>query len=154
MGGGRRWGLKSRPWRRRTRQKPVADYIREHGGDWENWLQTHRVELNAMTTPQLIRWLDQKMADHGKGKLIPPTHVLEQELAAQIESKVRAAITERILREAKLEDQVAAAVAKIKTPDGARLARDTAKLFKRKPDSEWRDHIEAVARDGPKEDER
>jgi hypothetical protein len=33
----------------------------------------------------------------------------------------------------------------IETPDGARLARDTAKLFKRKPDSEWRDHIEAVA---------
>ena len=36
----------------------------------------------------------------------------------------------------------------IKTPDGARLARDTAKLFKRKPDSEWRDHIEAVAKSG------
>jgi hypothetical protein len=51
--------------------KPVADYVREHGGNWDNWLQTHRVELNAMTTPQLIQWLDQKMADHGSGKLIP-----------------------------------------------------------------------------------
>jgi len=40
----------------------------------------------------------------------------------------------------------AATVAKIKTPDGARLARDTTKLFKRQPDAEWRDHIEAVAR--------
>jgi hypothetical protein len=131
------------------RQKPVADYISErHDGDrWVNWLQTHRVELNAMTTPQLIAWLDRKMADYASGKLIPPTHVLEQELAKRIEGKVRTAITERILREARLDDQVAAAVAKIKTPDGARLARDTAKLFKRKPDSEWRDHIEAVARD-------
>ena len=72
--------------------------------------------------------------------------MLEQELAERIESKVRAAITERILREAELDDQVAAAIAAIKTPDGAKLARDIAKLFKRQPDAEWRDHIEAVAR--------
>ena len=29
--------------------------------DWDEWLQTHRIELNAMTTPQLIEWLDEKM---------------------------------------------------------------------------------------------
>ena len=106
----------------------------------------NRVELNAMTTPQLIEWLDEKMAEHGDGKLIPPHDVLEQELAEQIEAKVRADITERVLREARIDDQVADAVAKIKTPDGAKLARDIAKLFKRQPDAEWRDHIEAVAR--------
>ena len=133
-------------------RKPVADYIAAHGRGWAEWLQTHRVELNAMTTPQLIAWLDEKMADHGK--LIPPTDVLEQELAARIERKVRAAITERILREAELDGQVAAAVAKMKLPDGERLARDTAKLFKRKPDSEWRDHIEAVASDRAQEEDR
>ena len=152
-------------------RKAVADYIRTHHGlneeetpnlnadgedisdeDWDEWLQTNRVELNAMTTPQLIAWLDQKMADHGK--LIPPTEVLEQELAVRIESKVRAALTERILREAKLGEQVAAAIAKIKLPDGERLARDTGKLFKRRPDSEWRDHIEAVARDRAQEEDR
>ena len=99
-----------------------------------------------MTTPQLIAWLDQKMAEFGDGKLIPPDHVLEQELAERIESKVRADITERILREARVDDQVADAVAKIKTPDGAKLARDIAKLFKREPDAEWRAHIETVAR--------
>ena len=100
-----------------------------------------------MTTPQLIEWLDEKMAEFGDGKLIPPADVLEQELADRIEGKVRAAITERILREAELDDQVAAAIAAIKTPDGAKLARDIAKLFKQQPDHEWRDHIEAVARD-------
>jgi hypothetical protein len=110
-----------------------------------NWLQTQRIELNAMTTPQLIAWLDQKMADHGGGKLIPPGEVLEQELAERIEEKVREEITERILREADLDGQVADAVAAIKTPDGAKLARDIAKLFKREPDAEWRKHIEAVA---------
>ena len=38
----------------------------------DEWLQTHRVELNAMTTPQFIAWLDRKMAEHGDGKLVPP----------------------------------------------------------------------------------
>ena len=49
------------------RRKPVADYVLEREdalptADWEEWLQTHRVELNAMTTPQFIEWLDGKMA--------------------------------------------------------------------------------------------
>ena len=53
------------------RRKPVADYVRDarrrrsRRRDWEEWLQTHRVELNAMTTPQFIEWLDGKMAEHG-----------------------------------------------------------------------------------------
>ena len=41
------------------KRKPVADYVREADDrDWEEWLQTNRVELNAMTTPQFIAWLD------------------------------------------------------------------------------------------------
>jgi hypothetical protein len=64
-------------------RKAVADYVKaadasgEHGtapdGDsWEEWLQTHRVELNAMTTPEFIAWLDHEMEMHGDGKLVPP----------------------------------------------------------------------------------
>jgi hypothetical protein len=86
--------------------KPVADYVKaadksgEHGrasdgNTWEEWLQTHRVELNAMTTPQFIEWLDRKMAEHGTGKLIPPPQILEAELAERIEAKVRAAVWSR-----------------------------------------------------------
>ena len=130
----------------KDRVKPVADYVRKHGGDdWEDWLQTNRVELNAMTTPQFIDWLDAKMAEFGSGKLIPPDDVLEQELAERIENEVRAEVTERILHEAKLDDQVAAAIAAIPTPDVAKLAQEIAELFKRQPDAEWRDHIEAEA---------
>ena len=47
-------GLEVETLEETKRQKPVADYIREHGGNWADWLQTNRVELNAMTTPQLI----------------------------------------------------------------------------------------------------
>src|SRR4051812_20658451 len=60
------------------RHRPVAGYARE----WKQWLQTNRVELNAMTTPQLIQWLNGKMADYDK--LIPPAEVLEKELAERI----------------------------------------------------------------------
>ena len=83
--------------RRKTRRKPVADYVheydREHGTEWADWLQTHRVELNAMTTEQFIEWLDVKMAEHGDGKLIPPPEVLEAELAKRVEAKLREDIT-------------------------------------------------------------
>ena len=45
------------------KRKAVADYVRkydeengeENGEDWEEWLQTHRIELNAMTTPATDR---------------------------------------------------------------------------------------------------
>jgi hypothetical protein len=127
--------------------KPVADYVRERedGQYWDNWLQTNRIELNAMTTPQLIEWLDMKITQFGNGKLIPPTQVLEEDLADRIETKVRTAITESILSEAKVEDQVAAAIVAIKTPDGAQLSCDIVELFEQQSDREWRDAIEAAA---------
>jgi hypothetical protein len=129
------------------KRKPVADYVREYddGEDWEEWLQTHRVELNAMTTPQFIGWLDDKMSEHGDGKLIPPADALTAELDKRIEAKVRAAITERILREAGLDDQVARAIGAIEKPSGASLAEGVKQLFEQEADREWRDHIEAVA---------
>jgi hypothetical protein len=127
--------------------KPVADYVREYddGEDWAEWLQTHRVELNAMSTPRLIAWLDGKMAEHGDGKLIPPADVLESELAKSVEAKVRADLTEQILREGNFEPRVAAAIATIETPDAATLKADIEQLFGREQDRAWRDHIEAVA---------
>jgi hypothetical protein len=79
------------------------------------------------------------------GKLIPPTDVLEAELDNCVEEKIRTTITERILREAGLEDQVAAAIAEIEKPTPAVLAEDTRCLFKREPERQWRDHIEATA---------
>ena len=113
--------------------------------DWEEWLQNHRVELNVMTTPEFIEWLDSKMADYN-GKLVPPADVLEKELAERIERKVRATVTERILHEAGFENQVAEAVAAIEKPNGEALAEGIEDLFEKEPDREWRDHIEAEAK--------
>jgi hypothetical protein len=98
-----------------------------------------------MTTPQLIEWLDRKLAEHGVGKLIPPGDALTAELDNRIEGKLREIIAERILREANFEGQVAAAVAAIDTPNADELAQGIEQLFKREPERQWRDHIEAVA---------
>ena len=125
-----------------------------NGDTWEEWLQTHRVELNAMTTPQFIEWLDGKMAKAKHGKLIPPGEVLEAELTNRIEKKVRADVTERILREAKLDDQVKAAVDAIKKPHAGTLTKGIKELFKTEPERDWRAHIEAVATERTKKEEK
>jgi hypothetical protein len=132
-------GLEVEPIEEAERYRPVAEYARQ----WEEWLQTQRVELNAMTTRQFIEWLDGKMADYDK--LIPPAEVLEAELAESITKKIREAITERILREAGRDAQVEAAVAAIAKPDADTLARGIRRLFEEEQEHEWRDHIEKVA---------
>jgi hypothetical protein len=135
------------------KRKAVADYVLDHeaivendhdGEYWEEWLQTHRVELNAMTTPRFIAWLDEKMEIYASGKLIPPDDVVEAELAKVLEAKVRADLTERILREARFEDQVVATIAAIKTPKAAKLVNGIEQLFEREPDREWRNHLDQV----------
>jgi hypothetical protein len=138
-------GLEVEEVEEKDRRKPVADYVceRRDGEHWDEWLQTHRVELNAMTTPQFIDWLDGKMAAYEK--LIPPSDVLEEELSTRIEKKVRDAIVERVLREANVDAQVAAALADIETPDSAALSRGIKQLFEATPDAQWRDHIETAA---------
>jgi hypothetical protein len=132
-------------------RRAVAEYVLERkdkapdGTSWEEWLQTHRVELNAMTTPAFIGWLDGKMVEHGNGKLIPPDDVVVAELESRLTAKVRASITERILREAGLEEQVAEALDAIKRPSGEILTEGIKRLFDDAPEREWRDHVEAVA---------
>jgi hypothetical protein len=63
-----------------------------------------------MTTPQFIEWLDRKMAEHAGGKLIPPPDILKAELDERTEQKIRNAVVERVLREANVDAQVAAAL--------------------------------------------
>jgi hypothetical protein len=138
-------GLEVETIEAKYRRKAVADYVAAQDGDWEEWLQTHRTELNAMTTPQLIEWLDEKMETYGSGKLIPPPAVLEEQLKTRVEGKVRSEITERILREADLDAQVDAAIAAIELPDGVALASGVQRMFEGQPDAEWRAHIEVIA---------
>jgi hypothetical protein len=140
-------------------RKPTADYIKNRDGtgdvdaegndisdrDWDEWLQTHRIELNAMTTPGLIDWLDSKMEEHGSGKLIPPTEVLENTFMTLAEERLTRKITERILREADLDGRVAEAMAALDRPDGEALRRSIEDGFEDDPEAAWRDIIKTAA---------
>jgi hypothetical protein len=140
-------GLEVEDVKESEKRKPVASYVlkhcRDHDSNWEDWLQRRRVELNAMTTPQFIEWLDGKMADYEK--LIPPARVLEAELLGEIEKRARERITARILQEAGLEDQVAAAVAAAAKPPGDEIERGIRTMFEQEPEREWREHIARIA---------
>ena len=142
-------GLEVEDVERAEKRKPIAKYVldRDDGEYWEEWLQTHRVELNAMTTPEFIEWLDNKMAEHEDAKLIPPPKVLTAELDEKLEAKVRAILTEIILREAGLDNRVAETISTIRRPNGADLAKGIDFLFARTPETEWRTHIDAVVDD-------
>jgi hypothetical protein len=101
-------------------RQPVADYVDDR---WADWLQSHRVELNAFTSPQFIAWLDGKMAAFS-GKVIPPAAILAERLESGVRKRVRESITKRVLAEARVDDQVDRAMAEL----GPRMADVTAEL--------------------------
>jgi hypothetical protein len=88
------------------RRQAVAAYVEEEWGEeWVEWLQTHRVELNAFTTPQFIEWLGRKMEEHA-GKVIPPADVLSERFEADIRSGLEERITADVLRKADIKGRV------------------------------------------------
>ena len=91
-------------------KKPVADYVPER---WRRWLQKNRVELNSMTTPQFLTWLDAKMeqATGEPPKLIPPESVLREQLTAELRERIHNNIAARILKEARINERVEEALA-------------------------------------------
>jgi DNA topoisomerase 6 subunit A-like protein len=85
--------LEIETFERGKKRRPVAEYVRRRRGKapggsiWEEWLQTHRIELDAMRSVELIQFLDNAMAKYA-GKVIPPDDVT----LPQIEEKVRSSI--------------------------------------------------------------
>lgn len=90
------------------RRHPVGAYITPK---WETWLQTQRIELNAMPTDVFLDWLDRKMHEHGDGKLIPPDGVRRETLAENVQTALRDKLTARILEREQLDAQVETALA-------------------------------------------
>jgi hypothetical protein len=124
------------------RRKAIAAYV---PADAQDWLRHHRVELNAMTTPQFIAWLDDKMAAFGNGKLVPPPRVLTNDLSETLEGRLQERITERILREARIEEKVAAALQEIDLPTPEELCAVVQAALADQPEASWRAAIERVA---------
>jgi hypothetical protein len=95
-------------------RRPVAGYVRKHywetndKKDWGEWLQSNRVELNAMTPEEFVVWMEKKMEEHGVSKVIPNIHVLRDKLEEDVEAVLRAKLQRKILEESGYEDLVQA----------------------------------------------
>jgi hypothetical protein len=124
------------------RRKPIAAYV---PADSQDWLRHHRVELNAMTTPQFVAWLDDKMAAFGNGKLLPPAGALTDELSNTLEERLERRITEQILRDARIGEKIAAALQKIDLPMPEELCTLVQATLLDHPAASWRAAIERVA---------
>jgi hypothetical protein len=140
-------GLEVERFERGVKWRSVADYVlaREDGAHWVEWLQSNRYELNAMTTPQFLAWITEKVAEHDVGKVIPPQDVLEEDADRELAEFVRGAITDRVLQAANVDGQVAAALENIErpglTPEGAKEWLDA------NPSRGWRDYVTRVVCD-------
>jgi hypothetical protein len=130
----------------RTRRKPVAKYVTDP--EMRDWLQENRVELNAMSTPQFLSWLDGKLAPYA-GKVVPPADVLADRLSDNVEEEVRRIVTERVLAEAGVDALVARAVAELggAIADAAgTLAGVVTGALRDRPQDPWSASVTRVAR--------
>jgi hypothetical protein len=97
-----------------------------------------RVELNAMTNPQLIEFVERKLKEHGVKKVIPDEPTLQIELRACVSRK---RVTRKI-RE--IERQVAQGMKSFKMPKN--LRSKVTNKFEQNATLSWRDAIGALAK--------
>ncbi|MET1167870.1 hypothetical protein ABWV16_22750, partial [Bacillus velezensis] len=110
----------------------------------------HRVELNAMTTPEFIQWLEDKMEDHGVGKVIPGVTILSNEMESNAEDLVREQVAKKILQQNLYEEQVSLELDRIKGDlELAKLhVRDTVKeKLDNNPHSLWSLPVREIVQD-------
>jgi len=96
---------------------PVAAYL---SAEDTEWLQTNRVELNAMATPDFLSWLDRKLLAHHNGKVIPPMAILDRRLRKTMRDTLEEKIRIKLLETAGFADQVSDAIQSIE-PEVIRL---------------------------------
>jgi len=130
------------------KRKPVGNYVKEKGSEWVEWLQTKRIELNAMTTPQFIDWLDTGMRRGGNGKLIPPQVVMLGYVEQAVKERVGQLERERILREAGFEERVETAFQRLRPivrRETRGLVRYVSSSLVEAPTDSWRAPLDRIA---------
>jgi hypothetical protein len=128
----------------REKGQPVADYVET---DDAEWLQSHRVELNAFTTAEFIKWLDGKMEKH-KDKVVPPADHMAGRLREGIRQRLREEISASVLAEAKIDERVEDALAGFSGAIGeaeAALLGSVVSALESEPGQHWTEPIDAAA---------
>jgi hypothetical protein len=128
--------------KRGERHLPVADYVPQ---EWEAWLQTRRVELNAMSSPQFIEWLDGKFEQYSD-KVVPPSPVLSDAFGQATQASVKRMLAARILEEAGFDQQVQALMKDARTQATALdLDQIVRQGLKSEPQARWDQPLEVEA---------
>jgi hypothetical protein len=139
-------------------RKPVADYVRTRDRhnllegidepNWEEWLQDNRVELNAMTSQELIDWVEEGFISHGIEKVVPPVNVLDETLRADLKDRINEQLREEVLRNAQawMDEQGALRLGAIDLPDAGYIKDAISEHFARQPSHHWKDVIKEIVK--------
>ena len=136
-------GLEDEPIGKNTLEHVSDDRLRECGATEEEiaLLRSRRVELNALTTEQLVNLVEGALAEHGIAKVIPDSEALE---AAWRSAKAHAEIAEAVEQANRRAERWQAEP----VPEG--LVDRVRELLKRHPAKSWdavlREIVEAPAR--------
>ncbi len=128
-----------------SRDKAVADYVEL---EWKQWLQSNRVELNAMPTPQFLEWLESKIGIYDKGKVVPPNAVIEEKMDRAVKGELSKIISDKILRENQYEAKVNKVYAQLKSHYADRILeirKDVIDKLEYCPTDIWKDVVANIA---------
>jgi len=105
--------------------------------DFDKSRATRRVELNAMTSPQFIAFLERKLKEHGIAKVVPEQDDLEKSYKFFVRNLAIEKVIERELKSQKFDDDA------IKVPNN--LARKVEKVLSGRPELRWDSALYQVA---------
>lgn len=145
---GRAMGLEVEQFERKRGKVPTAGYVSDRDRDW---LQERRVELNAMTSPQFLAWLDEKFARHATvaDKVIPSGEELQEHALELARDALRKRAVDRLLREhrERIEGELSALLGSIRIDVSE---ADVLDALGRRPEDGWRDAVAARVSEGLK----
>ena len=127
-------------WTRRILTSNISDERLEQAGvdqDTIDFLDGQRVELNAMTSRQLVDFVEGKLKQHGIGKVIPDHDTLVEAYEMFVKSDRLAKAFEEMKDQLEDDDEDP-----IEAPEN--LEAQVKKLLKKYPDITWHRAVELV----------
>ena len=89
--------------------------VAEAYSDYQHWFQGKRVELNAMSSPIFIKWIESKL-DQYLDKVIPPKEHISPLVNQKTESLLKLKLKEKIMQQLNIDALVEAAYQDYKIP--------------------------------------
>jgi hypothetical protein len=144
--------------RGKPRYAPVAQYIKSRDSenrrtgnpnnepDWQTWLQDNRVELNAMTSPQRVAWVERKFSEYDVKKVIPPDTVLKQTLADKLQAEIEEVVNEEALKTAQdwIAEEIKKRLKAIQLPRNDELRKSITEFIAILPKDNWETIIAVI----------